>query len=317
MARDFAQFKISVWTDPGWTSLTLEQQGFYTMLASQSTINLAGVLDFLPGRLARLAEGLTAKRVRSLVEVLEGAEMVFLDEDTEELLVRAVIRTNGAWKTPNSAQTITSNVEQTMSRKLQSVLMYEIQRTLDEAIEEGKWEKSKAILSGVMATLDRSGINPWSKGSLNPSANPLPGKGEGDGDGYVGKGDGEGAIPRAPRSEYPTQFEEFWSVYPKRADKRTALSAWEKALRRASHEEILEGAARYQDDPNREDAYTKNASTWLNADAWANDLLPARPSGRDQPRNRADDRMDQNRAVIEELRRIEEENADTIQGELL
>lgn len=42
-----------------------------------------------------------------------------------------------------------------------------------------------------------------------------------------------------------------------------------------------------------------------------------RPSGRDQPRNRADDRMDQNRAVIEELRRIEEENADTIQGELL
>ena len=42
-----------------------------------------------------------------------------------------------------------------------------------------------------------------------------------------------------------------------------------------------------------------------------------RPSGRDQPRNRADDRMDQNRAVIEELRRIEEEQADTIQGELL
>lgn len=45
-----------------------------------------------------------------------------------------------------------------------------------------------------------------------------------------------------------------------------------------------------------------------------------RPSGRDQPRNRADDRMDQNRAVIEELRRIEEQNEQTddmIQGELL
>ncbi|WP_350269338.1 hypothetical protein AAFP32_12145 [Brevibacterium sp. CBA3109] len=42
-----------------------------------------------------------------------------------------------------------------------------------------------------------------------------------------------------------------------------------------------------------------------------------RPTGRDQPRNRADERMDQNRAVIEELRHIEEEQADTIQGELL
>ena len=204
-----------------------------------------------------------------------------------------------------------------MSRKLRSVLMYEIQRTLDEVVEEGKWEKSKAILSGVIASLDRSGINPWVKGSRNPSPNPLQGEGKGDGDGYVGKGDGEGAIPRAPRSEYPSQFEEFWSVYPKRADKRTALSAWEKALGRASLEEILDGAARYRDDPNREEAYTKNASTWLNADAWANDPLPPRPSERGPARNRADERMDQHRAVIENLRRIEEQQATTIQGELL
>lgn len=280
MARDFAQFKIAVWTDPGWTSLTLEQQGFYTMLASQSTINLAGVLDFLPGRLARLAGGLTAKRVRSLVESLEDAEMVFLDEDTEEILVRAVIRTNGAWKTPNSAQAIASNVEQTMSRKLQSVLLYEVHRTLDEASEESKWENSKGILSGVAASLDRAGINPWAKGCANPPSNPLPGEGEGKGDGYVGDGEGNGAIPRAPRSEYSGDFEEFWSIYPKRADKRLASTAWEKALRRAPREEILEGAAQYRDDPNRDESYTKNASTWLNADAWGNPPLPPRSGNR-------------------------------------
>lgn len=280
MARDFAQLRISVWTDPGWTSLTLEQQGFYTMLASQSTINLAGVLDFLPGRLARLAGGLSAKKVRSLVSSLEDAEMAFLDEDTEELLVRAVIRTNGAWKTPNSAQAIASNVEQTMSRKLRSVLMYEIQRTLDETSDEGKWEKSRTILAGVAASLDRAGINPWSKGYANPSPNPLPGEGEGEGYGYRGDGEGYGAIPRAPRSEYSDDFEEFWSIYPKRADKRTASTAWEKALKRAPREEILEGAAQYRDDPNRDDGFTKNASTWLNADAWLNDPLPPRQGSR-------------------------------------
>lgn len=274
MARDFAQLRISVWTDPGWTSLTLEQQGFYTMLASQSTINLAGVLDFLPGRLARLAGGLSAKKVRSLVSSLEDAEMAFLDEDTEELLVRAVIRTNGAWKTPNSAQAIAANIEQTMSSRLRSVLMYEVQRVLDEASAEDKWGTSKEILAGVAASLDRNGINPWAKGYANPSPNPLPGEGEGYGDGEVGDGEGYGAISRAPRSEYSDDFEEFWSIYPKRADKRTASTAWAKAIRRAPREEILEGAAQYRDDPNRDDGFTKNASTWLNADAWLNDPLP-------------------------------------------
>ena len=295
MARDFAQLRISVWTDPGWTGLTLEQQGFYTMLSSQSTINLAGVLDFLPGRLARLAGGLTAKRIRSLVADLEAAEMVFLDEDTEELLVRAVIRTNGAWKTPNSAQSIASNVEQTMSRKLRAVLMYEVQRTLDEASGEGKWEKSKDILAGVVASLDRAGINPWVKGYANPSLNPLPGEGDGERDGYVGDGEGYGANPRASRSGYPDAFEEFWSVYPKRADKRTALGAWEKALRRASQEEILAGAAMYRDDPNRDDAFTKNASTWLNADAWANPPLPPRLPSRP---SRAQEKEDNNLRIL-------------------
>lgn len=45
-----------------------------------------------------------------------------------------------------------------------------------------------------------------------------------------------------------------------------------------------------------------------------------RPTRRDQPRNRAQERIDNNKAVIDELRRIEEDmdnNANTIQGELL
>ncbi|WP_181275986.1 hypothetical protein [Brevibacterium oceani] len=42
-----------------------------------------------------------------------------------------------------------------------------------------------------------------------------------------------------------------------------------------------------------------------------------RPTRRDQPRNSADERMERNRAVIENLRRIEEEQDRTIQGELL
>lgn len=71
-------------------------------------------------------------------------------------------------------------------------------------------------------------------------------------------------------------FELFWSVYPKKADKPVAKRAFEKAVKRASLETIVNGAEKYRDDPNREQQYTKNPSSWLNADAWENGPLPAR-----------------------------------------
>ena len=71
-------------------------------------------------------------------------------------------------------------------------------------------------------------------------------------------------------------FDEFWDIYPKKDDKRVAERSFENALKRASLEVILSGAQRYRDDPNREQAFTKNPSTWLNADAWENGPLPGR-----------------------------------------
>lgn len=73
-----------------------------------------------------------------------------------------------------------------------------------------------------------------------------------------------------------TGFAQFWAVYPKKDDKPLARRSFDKALERASLEVIVAGATRYRDDPNREQAYTKNPSTWLNADAWENGPLPAR-----------------------------------------
>lgn len=68
-------------------------------------------------------------------------------------------------------------------------------------------------------------------------------------------------------------FDEFWNVYPKKADKGLARKSFAKALKRASLEEIVSGAERYRDDPKRNPEFTKNPSTWLNADAWEN--MPA------------------------------------------
>ena len=76
--------------------------------------------------------------------------------------------------------------------------------------------------------------------------------------------------------ENTSEFDEFWSIYPKKDDKPLARRSFQRALERASLEVILSGAQRYRDDPNREQAFTKNPSTWLNADAWENGPLPVR-----------------------------------------
>lgn len=71
--------------------------------------------------------------------------------------------------------------------------------------------------------------------------------------------------------EFDELFETFWKVYPKKDDKPLAKRSFEKALNRATIDVIVAGAERYRDDPNRDPAFTKNASTWLNADAWNNE----------------------------------------------
>jgi biotin operon repressor len=83
-------------------------------------------------------------------------------------------------------------------------------------------------------------------------------------------------LERKPKNYIEEQFNQFWSVYPKKDDKPLALRSFQKALDRTTVEVIVSAAERYRDDPNREALFTKNPSTWLNADAWENGPLPSR-----------------------------------------
>jgi hypothetical protein len=74
----------------------------------------------------------------------------------------------------------------------------------------------------------------------------------------------------------PPGFAEFWAAYPRRQGKGAAIKAWVKATRKASPQAIVDGARRYEADPNRDPAYTAMASTWLNAERWTDDPLPPR-----------------------------------------
>lgn len=96
-------------------------------------------------------------------------------------------------------------------------------------------------------------------------------------------------------------FETFWSVYPRKDAKRKAEGAYRAALKRADADTITAGAQRYADDPNREPAFTAMPATWLNADRWGDEPLPARAGGiRDRP-STTDERVGAGLALAAEL----------------
>ena len=73
-----------------------------------------------------------------------------------------------------------------------------------------------------------------------------------------------------------TTFDAFWEIYPRKVAKQDALKCYERALRLASAEEILAGAQRFANDPNRIPGFTPHPTTWLNQGRWSDEPLPAR-----------------------------------------
>ena len=74
-----------------------------------------------------------------------------------------------------------------------------------------------------------------------------------------------------------SDFDSFWSYYPKKVDKGAAVRAFRKAVKNNDVKEIIDGAIRYASDVNLpEKQFIKNPATWLNAEAWNNGALPER-----------------------------------------
>lgn len=62
-------------------------------------------------------------------------------------------------------------------------------------------------------------------------------------------------------------FVAFWSAYPRRTAKLAAVKAYQRALRLASPQEILDGVERYK---SNKPAYADwcHPATWLNQGRW-------------------------------------------------
>ena len=170
----------------------------------------------------------------------------------------------------------------------------------------GREGESRSVSPGVSPGVSPS-VSPDMSPDVSPGDTPgdTPGESRGESPGVSDRPDPTRPDPtpknpsRPPAESasgaaagYSEEFERFWQAWPRerRVSKRRAATKFAAALKRATAEEIIAGAAQYAADPNRpsgaEAKFIPHPATWLEQDRWADGPLPPRAGG-----SRSDQRL--------------------------
>lgn len=181
MARDRANINTNIWTDQDWRDLPMAEQHLYMMLLSHPTLSYAGVGDWRTARLAAMTGDATPQSITAAAEGLQAARFVFIDEETEEILIRSFLRHDGLLKQPKLSISMVNAYGAIASSRIREVVTFELQKL---HLEHGDWaafgqEKVMALVKGKGT--DMADFTPSLTQGLTPAftlnvaqADPLP-----------------------------------------------------------------------------------------------------------------------------------------------
>lgn len=145
MARDRANINTGIWTDDHWRTLTRDQQWLYEMILTHPELSYAGVADWRPGRLAQFAAGTTRRDIERLGAELQAERFIFIDEETEEVLIRSFTRHDGLLKQPKLTVSMVNAYGAIASNEIRQVFIYELRRLHREYPEMKAFENQKVL----------------------------------------------------------------------------------------------------------------------------------------------------------------------------
>lgn len=132
MARDEARIFARIWKDEDFRALTRSAQGTYGFLLSQPDLSYCGMIPLRVGKWARAAAGMTVEDVwtdlKALAETGSSKPFIVVDEETEEVFVRSLIRNDGIWKQPNLMKAAREAARLVESPKIRTALVEELKR---------------------------------------------------------------------------------------------------------------------------------------------------------------------------------------------
>ena len=190
--RSYAQIQLQIWNNDEFRQLSTAAQHLYFVLLSLPSLNHAGVGDWRPGRIAKLASDWSRADVEDAAGELIAGMFILVDEETEEYLVRSYVRNDPLMKQPNMATAMARKLAEVGSPELHGVVVHELKRLHSESPELPGWGSKDAsdllrrgsvdpasfpLGKGSIKGYGKGSVNPsgrgYEKGSINPSGNPF------------------------------------------------------------------------------------------------------------------------------------------------
>lgn len=153
MARSEARIFTSVWKDKHFLALPKGAQWLYLFLVSQPDLTHCGVMPLRVRRWASKAEGLTEGEIRADLARLAGAKpnpFIVVDEESEELLVRSLMRRDKVLRQPFLFVPASEAIENVESPAIQAALLAELRRALAEGdVNDKVVEQVKTLIHSL------------------------------------------------------------------------------------------------------------------------------------------------------------------------
>ena len=184
MARGEARIFTSIWKDQDFLDLSPTAQRLYMFLLSQDDLTYCGVLPLRERRWASKAAGLSPAEIEVDLKTLEGTAypsanppldscrtpFVIADHDTGELLVRSLMRRDGAWKQPNLLKQARESADQIESPRIRGALLAELRRL---PVEDSPSAQVKTLVADFIQDLEQGSPYPAPYPAPYPPADPL------------------------------------------------------------------------------------------------------------------------------------------------
>jgi hypothetical protein len=126
MARSYGHIMSAIWNDAEWRKLDGASQRVYLMLVTQAKITSAGTLDVTLSRWSQYASDTPSDALCDALSRLEDARYIFVDYDTEELLVRKFVKWDGGYSNEKRRPAITAAANALVSQRLRASLAIEL-----------------------------------------------------------------------------------------------------------------------------------------------------------------------------------------------
>lgn len=146
MTRNYGRIKTSIWTDEDFRLLSDSAQALYLRLLSAPSMNLCGVCDWRPKRIALLTKGMTVEKIKDASEELEAARYIVIDEDSDEVLIRTFIKHESVVQNPKTAAGCEAAFVTVVSWRLRATVSYELRRLRNQIPDLKGWDLVSTIL---------------------------------------------------------------------------------------------------------------------------------------------------------------------------